>query len=286
MESPKGDIDLLYILSSIKNGVSDLINWTINTTIKKIVVVIIFVATGLGIGFLVFSFKKPVYISDLTIAHTRFDNDQCFELVNNLTKLNGVPDQTSKVLNISSEMANEIKGIFYQPINPRTTKLYNDSALVIIPFKISVEVYTPGVLDTLQQKLMNYLESNDYGVKRKMLKKAYLEQYEQKIKNEILAIDTLKNIVNQSIKHKNQGNGVLIDEPIDPVKISQRSVELINAELKIKEQQQLNNSFELMVGFNGGVRKTANLMLSMFYGFLVGYLFALIWIYRREKKAN
>jgi hypothetical protein len=285
MDNTKGDIDLLYILRSAKNGIANLFNWVVATTMKKIGIVLAFVVIGIGLGFLMFSFKKPVFVSELTISHMRFDNDECFELINNLTKLNENPVPLSRVLKADLALTSQVKSINYVALNARTTKLYTDSAEVMLPFRVMVEVYDPGVLDSLQSKLMNYLEMNPYGVKRKEINMNYLMDYGKKIQKEILAIDTLKQIVNQSIKHKNQGNGVLIDEPVDPVKISQRSVELQHAELKLKEQEKLNDSFELMVGFNGGVRKTANMMLSMFYGLLIGYLVSLLWLYSREKKA-
>lgn len=286
MENTKEEIDLIYILRSIKNGVANFFTWVINTTFKKLLLVLLFAGIGAGIGFLMFTVKKPMYVSDLTINHTRFDNDQCFELINNLTKLNGKEKQLSKILKMDEKMLLEVKSISYEPLNARVTKIFNDSTEVMLPFKVYVEVYDPIVLDSLQNSIMNYLETNEYGVKRKQLQKDYLTKYSAKIKNEIQAVDTLKRLVNQSIIHKNMGNGVVIDEPIDPVRISQRTIELCNAELKIEELKELNSSFELMVGFNGGVLKTANLMLSLFYGFIFGYVFCLIWLYRRELKTK
>ncbi len=279
----KEEIDLIYLLRATRDGSTTFINWSINFSIKNILVLLVFMAIGGGIGFGVFNVKKEVYISDLSIAHNRFDNDQCFELINNLTKLNGKEDLLSKKLGITREMAAEIKSLSYEPINPRVSKIYNDSVEVRYPFKVNAEVYSQNILDTLQRKIMQYLETNEYGVKRKELEKEYLEDYEQKLKNEIQAIDTLKRLVNQSIAHKNMGNGVIIDEPIDPVKISQRAVELYNAQLKTKEKQKLNDSFELIVGFNGGVRKTANVLMSSIYGVLAGYLIGLMLLYRRSK---
>lgn len=279
----KEEIDLIYLLRATRDGITTFINWIINFSIKNILVLLVFMAIGGGIGFGVFNVKKEVYISDLSIAHNRFDNDQCFELINNLTKLNGKEDLLSKKLGITREMAAEIKSLSYEPINPRVSKIYNDSVEVRYPFKVIAEVYNQNILDTLQRKIMQYLETNEYGVKRKELEKEYLEDYEQKLKNEIQAIDTLKRLVNQSIAHKNMGNGVIIDEPIDPVKISQRAVELYNAQLKTKEKQKLNDSFELIVGFNGGVRKTANVLMSSVYGVLAGYLIGLMLLYRRSK---
>lgn len=280
----KEEIDLIYLVRAAKKGIIDFVNWIFSFTWKNGIVLLLLSGIGAGIGFTIFNIKKPVYLSELAIAHQRFDNDQCFEIINDLAKLSGKDDLLSKKLKISAEMAREIKSLSYEPINPRLLKIYGDSVEVKYPFKVIAEVYSQNILDTLQSKLMKYLEENDYGVKRKELEKEYLEKYASKLKNEILSIDTLKQLVNKSIEHKNMGNGVLIDEPIDPVKISQRAVELVNAELKIKERQKLNDSFELIVGFNGGVVKTSNVLMSSIYGFFGGYIFGLIFLYRRQKK--
>lgn len=285
MENQKEDIDLISIVRNIKNSFVNLINWVYNTTINKFLVIFIFIGVGVGLGFLTYNVKKTVYLSDLTISHVRFDNDQCYELVNNLTKLKGKEAQLAKILKTDVKIMQEVKNITFQPINPRVSKIFTDSVMVMQPFKIIVEVYDPVIFDTLESSIMNYLETNEYGVKRKLIKKDYLEKFEEKVKKEILSIDTLKRIVYQSIAQKNTGNGIIIDEPIDPVKISQKALELYNTQLKTQEESILNNSFELIVGFNGGVPKTANMQLSMFYGFLIGYVLGLIWLFRREKKA-
>jgi hypothetical protein len=285
MESQKEDIDLISILRNIKNGVINLFNWVYTTSVNKFLILLVFISLGVGLGFLTFNIKKPIYLSDLTISHIRFDNDQCYELVNNLTKLKGKEAQLAKILKTDVKIMQEVRSITFQPINPRVSKIFNDSVMVMQPFKILAEVYDPSVFDTLESSIMNYLETNEYGVRRKLIKKDYLEKFEEKIKKEILSIDTLKRIVYQSIAQKNTGNGIIIDEPIDPVKISQKAMELYNTQLKTNEDLILNNSFELIVGFNGGVPKTANMPLSMFYGFLVGYLVGLLWLFRRQKKA-
>jgi hypothetical protein len=286
MEKQKEEIDLVYILVSIKNGFTGSCRWIFNVTMQNFLIVLSFCIIGLGIGFTIFSIKEPVFVSELSISHIRFSNDQCYELVNNLTKLNGKDEQLSKMLKIDIASARKIKSILYLPLNSRVNKLYNDSAMVITPFKVAVEVYNPSVLDSLQTSIMNYLESNEYGVKRKELDKESIEKYINKLKSEGNDVDTLKKIVNQSILRKNQGNGVLIDEPIDPVKITQKSIELYDSQLSYEKKIKLNDSFELMTGFNGGVQQSANALMSMAAGCFYGYLAVLLFFLVRRKKVS
>lgn len=285
MGNNKEEIDLISVIINIKNGIAGFFKWVIKTTIKKIPIVLIFVIIGVGLGFSFYNVKKPVFISELTVSHTRFNNDQCYELIDNLTQLNGKYVPLAKILKTDLATISKVKNMTYQPLNARVTKIFNDSALVMLPFKIIVEAYDASVYDTLQPILMNYLESNEFGVRRKQIDFEYWTNFEAKLQKEIKSVDSLKQIVNESIKRKNVGNGVLIDEPIDPVKISVRTIELQNAQLKVNEKLKLNNSFEVLVGFNGGVEKTADVLMSMIYGFLAGYLLSLIWLYAREQKS-
>lgn len=285
MDNTKEEIDLISILIGIKNGIAGFFKWVYNATLQNLFVVILFSLIGASIGFSVFLVKKPIFISELTISHIRFTNDQCFELINNLTKLNGNDKLLSEMLKMDISLIQKVKSITYLPLSARTNKLYTDSASYVFPFKVSAEVYDPSVLDSLQSKIMNYLESNEYGIKRKQIDKVGIQKYIDKLAKEINDVDSLKKIVNQSILHKNTGNGIMIDEPIDPVKITQKGVELFDTQLKLEKQLAINESFELMMGFNGGVQLTADLTLSIASGVLYGYLFSLIFIFLRRKKA-
>ncbi|MGE0566972.1 MAG: hypothetical protein AB7O73_03405 [Bacteroidia bacterium] len=286
MSNTKEDIDLIQLLILMKNRIASFINWIISTTTRKIIFLGIFILIGAGIGYGIFELKDVVYLSELTVSHTRIDNDQCGDIISNLTKLKGKDKQLAKLLRLDIGTSSQIKTIYYEPINTRVSKIYNDSVLVIQPFKIAAEVYNPAIFDTLQWAILNYLETNNYIAKRKEIKRNYLKEFKKKVKQEIMSVDTLKQIVYKSIANKNAGNGIVIDEPIDPVRISQRALELQNMALKIEEQEQLIDSFDLIVGFNGGVSKSANLFTSIIYSSFLAYLIGLIVVYRREAKSK
>ncbi|MBK7312087.1 MAG: hypothetical protein IPI93_15220 [Sphingobacteriaceae bacterium] len=285
MTNTPEEIDLLYVLRNITKGTSNLFNWLFNTTVKHFILLTLFVLGGMGLGFSVFSVKQPVYTSEITISHIRFNNDQCYELINNLTELSGNHEKISKTLKLDMATAMKIKKFMFEPLSTRYSRIFSDSASVITPFKVEVEVYDPSIYDTLQAQIMNYLETNEYGVKRKLIDAEYWNNFSNRVEKEVESIDTLRALVNQSIKQKNFGSGVVIDQPIDPVKISQRSIELQNAQLKAQEKIKLNNSFELVLGFNGGIEKTADVILSMMFGAAAGYLIGLLWLYIRQKRA-
>lgn len=285
------EIDLIAIFAGIKKGISGLFRSfgnLINFSIKNLKTLLLFSIIGVSISIGVFSLKKKTYLSDFTVSHSRLNNNECYTLINTLTELrDNTNSNNEKILAdklcINVEAAKQIKSISCKALNETLEKNYKDSAFVILPFKIVVIVYDPSILDTLQKGILNYLESNEYSTKRKKINRDYLDKYEEKIKNEIVAIDSLKRLVAKSIIPRSNGNGIILGEPIDPVKVYQAGMDLYRVQLSINEQKEFNNSFEVIIGFSP-VTPATSLLSHIVSGFFVSFLFGLIWAYRRSRQ--
>lgn len=280
------DIDLLPIFRSIKKEISNLFILFmkfINFSILNRKILIFFIIIGIGISVGVFYIKKTVYFSALTISHKRLNNSECNTLINGLTIFSNNKDfkMLAEKLNIDTETAKQIKSINYKPLNEVTEKNYKDSIRVFLPFKLEVETYNIHILDSLENKILNYLESNEYAAKRKKLNKEYLDNYETKIKTEIIAIDSLKQIVNQSIIPRSGGNGIILGEPIDPVAVHQAGMNLYQTELSIIEQKEFNNSFEILLGFTPPI-PAASLLFYIFIGIITSLITGFLWLLRTK----
>lgn len=280
------EIDLLSVFNSIKKGFSNVfqsIGKSIKFSLQNIKTLIVFVFLGIGISIGIFSLKKTVYISDLTISHTRLNNGECYTMINDLTKMrdNNNIIVLSEKLGIDVKIAKQINTISCKALNEALEKNYKDSAFVLLPFKIEVKVNNPSILDTLQKGILNYLEGNEYVAKRKKINEEYLDKYEAKIKIEIIAIDSLKRLVDRSIVPRSTGSGIILGEPIDPVKVYQTGMDLYKSQLNIIEQKELNNSFEIMIGFSPAV-PASNLFLHIITGFVTSLILGLFWIFRKK----
>lgn len=280
------EIDLISVFNSIKKGFSNVfqsIGKLIKFSFQNIKTLIVFVFLGIGISIGIFSLKKPVYISDLTISHTRLNNGECYTMINDLTKMrdNNNIIILSEKLGIDVKIAKQINTISCKALNEALEKNYKDSAFVLLPFKIEVKVNNPSILDTLQKGILNYLEGNEYVAKRKKINEEYLDKYEAKIKIEIIAIDSLKRLVDRSIVPRSTGSGIILGEPIDPVKVYQTGMDLYKSQLNINEQKELNNSFEIMIGFSPAV-PALNLFLYIITGFVTSLILGLFWIFRKK----
>jgi len=275
------EIDILNIFRSIKKGFLNFlqsIGKFVLFAIKNIKTLLLFVIIGIGISVCFFYIKKTVYTSVLTVSHSRLNNGQCADLVNGLSK---VADDTllADMLGLSIKQAKEIKNISFNQINK------NDSSFLISNFKIEAKVYNVTVLDSLQNGIMNYLESNEYATKRKQLHQSFLDKIEERIKGEIIAIDSLKRVVDKSILPRSLGNGIILGESIDPVKVYKESMDLYKSQLNISEQKELNNSFEVIIGFSPAI-SSAGLVVNIVMGVILSLLFGMLWLLIKKYNLN
>jgi hypothetical protein len=278
----KDEIDLISIFSTIKKAFSNLINKTYSLfqySILHIKFLSIYILIGAATGYGLFKLSPIVYQSDLTLSHKRLTNGQCIDIIENLSKSSNKKEELSKKLNIDLNVANKIKNIYYKPLNNSSV---NDSLLKLSDFKIEVKVYDKNILDSLQPKIISFLESNEYATKRKKMNRLYLDKLEDRIKNQIISIDSLRKIVDKSIIPKSLGNGIIMGESIDPIKVYQESLNLYQSQLRISNDKELNDSFEIVVGFSPAI-PTSSTLNNMLLGGILGYLAGLIWLWRKVR---
>jgi hypothetical protein len=283
------DLDMLYVLKSIKKGIANFFNgiaWLLQFSYKKAKGLIIFMTVSTLVCFGIYTLQTPYYNSELIISHTRFENDFCSAMIDNLNSYIGGTSNNSEIaekLSLSETEALAIRSLKYSPANEELAKKYADSLFIFLPFKVEAEVYDNNVLDNLQKGIMNYLETNEYALKRREIDKQSLVKTEAKIKSEIVEIDSLKQLINQSIVPRGSGNGIILGEPIDPVNVYRRGFELYEKQLVLNKKQELNNSFEVIVGFiKKPVPANLGLLFYLFFGALCGYIVGIIWFLKRQ----
>ncbi len=281
MENNRSDeVDLTSIFASIKKVFLNLFQWLgdlVRFALQNIKTLLVFIILGVGISIGLFFLVKPVYHSSLTMSHTRLNNGQCMDLINGLTKTSDKDTILVKKLGLDFKVAKQIKSILYKSINTDSDSLLNSSN-----FKIEVKVYNKKILDSLQMRILNFLEANEYASKRKQINRLYIDKIEEKLASEIVGVDSLKRIVNKSILPRSMGNGIILGESVDPVKVYQEGLNLFKSQLSLNEQRELNNSFEVVVGFSPAIRSTT-LLKSVIMGFIISFVFGMVWIVRMKQ---
>lgn len=284
------DLDMLSLIGSFKKAIGAFfkgIAWLIQFSFTNIKTLFVFMIIFAGLCFGFFLTTKPYYKSELTINHIRFENDYCHTMILNL---NSYLDENSnnkllaEKLNIDINYAKEVKNIEYKSANTHIEKRYEDSVHVILPFIVEVEVYSNDLLDSLQKGILNYLEENEYATKRKEIENSNLSKVSDRIETEILEIDSLKKLVSQSVLPRSTGSGIIFGEPIDPVRVFYRGLELYEKKLTVDKNKKLNNSFEVLVGFSKNAKRSSSgKMLYIFIGLMTGYVIGLLFLIRRKE---
>ncbi len=283
------EIDLLFILRSLKQGIAGLFNGIlrlIDFSVRNIVVLAAFVLVAAGIGLGISYKMRPYYKSELSISHNRLDNYYCAIMIENLNFMidpGSDNEALAKTLHMDKKDAKEIRQLIYKPLNTNVAKQYSDSLKVLIPFKVEAEVYSNSVLPALQKGIMDYLESNEHAQRIKEIEMKSLEKIESKIQDEVKEIDSLKQIVNQSIVTRGTGNGVVYGEAVDPVPIYNRGMLSYERLIGINTRKIMNNSFEVMVGFNASYIVSHSRQWYILMGGLAGYLAGLLFLMRKKR---
>lgn len=286
------DLDMISLIKALNNGISSLLNRVralFNFTFKHFFVFLISMVVFSGLFLGLYFLKKPVYKSSMVLSHIRIENDYCFQMIKNLENFIGGKDNAklANELSLDPEYAKQIVSISYSPLNENISRRFFDSVTVMLPFKIEVETLDPDILDTLQKKLFNYLETNEYAQKLKKLDEEALILTQNRLTKEINSIDSLKKVVEKSIIPRSQGSGIILGEPVDPVEIYKQSITLFEKQISVNKAISFNSTFEVRVGFpKRAKRSSAGPPTYVLTGILVGYLFAFILLIRRRVKST
>ena len=283
------EIDLSKIFTKINGGFIKLKNKIIfidKTIQKRWILICFFIALGTGSGVFIYYSMRPTYSSSLSINSNFLNNDLCLDLVTTLTSLaKDSPQNLAQGLKLSEEDASEIVSIKYKDFSTKLSKRRVDSLNISSPFKIEAKVYNTKILDTLQSKLIDYLENNSYTLKRKKVRQATLTLLSRKVKDELCQLDSLKVIINKSILPKGSITGITIGQPIDPIIVHNSAISLYERELNINEQIQLSDNIEVIEGFTKYSKPSSpGLVVNLFALGAGGFLFGLFIALRLERK--
>ena len=287
------DLDMLSLLGSIKLALRKLRNAfvkIINSTFKGIVVIGLSMILGALAGVALYKFSTPFYESQLIINHNRVNNEFCKEMINHVNgfiDLRAENELLAQELQVSPEIARSVKAIWYEDVNENLAKRYQDSTSVLLPFGVKIKVFNRQTLKPMQDALIKYLESNEYAVKRKNIEAQQIREILKRIDREILQIDSLRHVVTEAIIPRTEGTGIILGEPINPIDVYRRRMDLFEKHMNYERKLMLNDSFEVAVGFTESAKRAgAGILTYIAGGLCTGYVFGfLIYRERRRRKA-
>ena len=290
------EIDLRFLYRKIKNFFSSIWNGLINLIKNSITIlkkrwglIFIFSLIGAGSGLGLFYITRPVYSSSTVLSSGTLTNEFCSDMIINLDLLirDKTPEILAKKLDISISSAKSIKDIEFDNYDEKLKKRYENKDTVVLglPFRVRVFAYTNTVFDTLQTALVTYLENNKFALKRKEIKIANLNSLREKLKNDIIQLDSLKITVGSNMLPRGTQNGFVFGEPIDPMNMFKQEIILFKEDLSARKELQLSDNIQIIQEFSPRAkpdypRRRNNLI----YGFIVGFILGLSVAFSLERK--
>ena len=285
------EIDLLYFLSPIFKAVRNLWLWVANyfrlLWSGKWLFISMMVVVGLAAFSLRFILPKAYKTSAIFLSHS-LDAKLCSILINNLDYENKSDNQNLilRALKISKEAASNIKMISAEPIEDSLIahKADPDASLI----QISLRISSDKDIAAIQSGLEDYLENNEYSLKRKEAKIETLKALNKDFENKINSLDSLKKIVNNSILPRSSGQGIILGQPIEPVGVYRAQSEYYKNLLSNNEELSTIKNIEILQPFflpdhYNYPNFNRLLFIIISWGFVLGLIIIPIWANRKKQ---
>jgi len=282
------DIDLGIFFSLLKHIVKS-INSALSAVFllcrKYFVVVFSLTSLGISLGLCYFFFSKPLYRTSMIATTVGVRNDYCEDLINKLNQIveDDSPELLAKKLNISKEYAEKIAEIKFENLDDE--RMSEDSIPIGLPFRIYLSVYDKKVIDSMQYAIVNYMESNEFLLKRKRIRIQNIDVISKRIEQEIRDIDSLKTIIASAITPRNIGSGLIYGEPLDPINTYRDGFKMFEKKLDLITELSLIDNIQVVDGFL--IRQKPDrpkLLIDIIIGGLGGFITALLMARRRNRK--
>jgi hypothetical protein len=232
-------------LKKLGNGVLFIFRKIVHNKISFVLIVLLITLAGYSLRYIL----APAYETQGIFVSNILPAKYCTLMLQNLNKLRGEKNISllSQQLNINNEAAGDILSINLSSMRDTFQIDERDSALSL--FRITLILKSMQHLDTIQHSLVNYLENNEYSVKRKEAKRKALEALRHTLDYKLQSLDSLKKIVNSSIIPRSEGKGIILGEPVDPVRIYQAEMTYYRELLKIDQALATMDNIEIIQPF-------------------------------------
>ena len=284
------EIDLLYFfkpLGTVFKKTGNALEYTsrkinVNKVLFAVIVLLITVA-GYSLRYVL----KPSYRTQGIFVSNNLPGKYCSILLENLNSLIGEKNKSvlSNRLKVSSDVAVDIQSIGLSTM--RDTFLIDRKDSILTLFQITLILSSVQHLDSIQWALVNYLENNDYAIKRKEARRRSLHAMKENLNHKLESLDSLKKIVSSSIIPRSQGQGIILGEPINPVSIYQAEISYYREQLSIDQALATIDNIEILQPFfklNYPNHPRYNWIMRWFFLISLAVATLVILVFGREPK--
>ena len=240
----------------------------------------IFSLIGILTGFALYKISSKQYASSMLLHSYTLSNTEQINIIENWNDL--LKNQEYTVLaerfncdpnllkKVSRMKAAEIQKL-YIPNNPNG-------------FMVEVLVRDNAVLDSLGKGIIFGLENSDYMKARLATRRSTLTQLIDKVRTEIVKLDSTKKNIEHSINNNSQHSSSFI---IDISTINSQMIGLNEKLLSFQDELKFTNAVQVLHKFEKFEKPAApklfkSLLLGFIAGFAIGYIYSL-YIYLRKR---
>jgi hypothetical protein len=267
--------------------IGGLVNELIKLYFKNIKIVVFLFIGFNALALLWLFLKKPVYSSKLSIYVSLMDYREIAPITNSLQDLieEQNPEELGQLLKISTNDAARLKKIEVEPVvlKLNETKSYNNDFIKENAFTFYLQVDSVGMFDVMNQKLVDYIETNTfYQVSSKEREKNY-KNLIAKLEQELISLEKQKELQNKIYQADGKGNLFFTS----PTSISNSIIEIQEKKLAAEEALQTALRVRVIQPFVKS-KKSINQSktLHVFFASLSAALVSFVFILKKYINAN
>jgi hypothetical protein len=267
--------------------IGGLVNELIKLYFKNIKIVVFLFIGFNALALLWLFLKKPVYSSKLSLHVSLMDYREIAPITNSLQDLieEQNPEELGQLLKISTNDAARLKKIEVEPVvlKLNETKIYNNDFIKENAFTFYLQVDSVGMFDVMNQKLVDYIETNTfYQVSSKEREKNY-KNLIAKLEQEIISLEKQKELQNKIY----QADGKVNLFFTNPTSISNSIIEIQEKKLAAEEALQTALRVRVIQPFVKS-KKSINQSktLHVFFASLSAALVSFVFILKKYINAN
>ncbi len=236
------DVELFaHRLNNVARKAWNKLTYPVRLLFLRPLLLLLLVLLGLGAGFVAKQVLTPVYQSSFVIRPNNVGDLVAVTLMNELDETSKNHDHAalSEILGIDERMAKAIRRIDAEIIWKSKAR---DSIKLI---QIKLRSTSQNDFDTLQAKIMNYLEGNAHYALIRTLHEEEIAERNTQVKADLNEIDSIKRLMALNMLPRSAG-GFVYGEAPDPVKVYEAAFKLYKEKSSLNWQKAYTSNFEVI----------------------------------------
>lgn len=245
------EIDLIGLLSRLTKTLANNIKTYAGILFRNIILLIsIFVIIAI-IGFSLRYFL-PHYFKTRAIYVSHYMPANMYGLLlDDLSNLASNGDNTgvlAEALKVATKSAAAIHAIQTEPLNSQDFQYKNDTTTVSV-FRINLVLKDISMLEEIQKGIKDYLENNEYSMKRKDAKRKTLELIKADLVQKKKSLDSLQEITNKPNSPRVSGQVIVLAQPFMPMEMYKIRQDYNSRQFQVEQELSMIENIEIIQPF-------------------------------------